>query len=211
MLRRAALLDTFDDQPDSVIAALRDNAVSSGMHWPDLYALAEMNYLQGDPDQVENTVAGCCALRVRRAVSCRRCRQTRARTAAQFGQAANIYNLALTQVFSGTGAEGVDHAARAAATSCRSAPSTLTIDPSNLKFAGRTMTSFVPTMNLQVKGFKNDYRSDGIGAPIAAGLAPAPHRTRPRAAAEPAHANHGGAVVENPRQQLAGASLDGAA
>jgi len=37
------------------------------------------------------------------------------------------------------------------------------------------MTSFVPTLNLQVQGFQNNYRSEGLGAPLAAGLAPAPH------------------------------------
>ena len=47
------------------------------------------------------------------------------------------------------------------------------VDPANLQFAGRTLTSFVPTMNLTVKGFQNDYRSEGLGAPLAAGLAPA--------------------------------------
>src|SRR4051812_10585032 len=44
VLRRAALLDTFDDQPDAAITALRAQAVATGMHWPDLYALSEMNY-----------------------------------------------------------------------------------------------------------------------------------------------------------------------
>ena len=47
------------------------------------------------------------------------------------------------------------------------------VDQSSLTFAGRTMTSFVPTMNLTVEGFKNNYRSDGLGAPLAAGLAAA--------------------------------------
>ena len=44
VLRRAALLDTFDDQPDAAITALRAQAVATGMHWPDLYALSEMSY-----------------------------------------------------------------------------------------------------------------------------------------------------------------------
>ena len=47
VLRRAALLDIFDGQPDAAIAALRAQAIATGMHWPDLYALAEMNYAQG--------------------------------------------------------------------------------------------------------------------------------------------------------------------
>jgi hypothetical protein len=44
VLRRAALLDVFDTQPDAAIAALRAQAIATGMQWPDLYALSEMNY-----------------------------------------------------------------------------------------------------------------------------------------------------------------------
>jgi hypothetical protein len=47
VLRRAALLDTFDDQPDAAIAALRAQAIATGMLWPDLYALSEMSYYEG--------------------------------------------------------------------------------------------------------------------------------------------------------------------
>ena len=93
--------------------------------------------------------------------------------AAQFRHAANLYDLALTQVFSGTGAEGVAML-RGGRYVLPFGTIDVAIDPANLNFAGRTLTSFVPTMNLTVKGFKNDYRSDGIGAPLAAGLAPAP-------------------------------------
>jgi hypothetical protein len=38
VLRRAALLDTFDDQPDVALAALRAQAITTGMHWLDLYS-----------------------------------------------------------------------------------------------------------------------------------------------------------------------------
>src|SRR3954465_8503191 len=47
VLRRAALLDTFDNQPEAAIAALRAQATATGMHWLDLYALSEMSYDQG--------------------------------------------------------------------------------------------------------------------------------------------------------------------
>ena len=94
----------------------------------------------------------------------------------QFQHAADFYNLALTQVLSGAGAEGVaklqsgryDAAVRRV---------DVAVDQASLTFAGRTLTSFVPTMNLEVQGFKNDYRSDGIGAPLAAGLEPRHTRT----------------------------------
>jgi hypothetical protein len=35
VLRRAALLDTFDEQPDAAIASLRAQEVATGMHWPN--------------------------------------------------------------------------------------------------------------------------------------------------------------------------------
>src|SRR3954468_8636678 len=47
VLRRAALLDTFNYHPDATIAALCAQAIATGMYWPDLYALAEMNYYEG--------------------------------------------------------------------------------------------------------------------------------------------------------------------
>jgi hypothetical protein len=47
VLRRAALLEVFDYQPDDAITALRAQAIVTGMHWPDLYALAELYYYEG--------------------------------------------------------------------------------------------------------------------------------------------------------------------
>jgi hypothetical protein len=70
VLRRAALLEMFDKDPEAAIATLRVQAIESGMHWPELYALAEMNYA-GSPHQVEADVAGLSTVRLRRAVSCR--------------------------------------------------------------------------------------------------------------------------------------------
>src|SRR3954463_9503885 len=47
VLRRAALLEVFDNRPDEAITALRGQAIATGMRWPDLYALAELNYYAG--------------------------------------------------------------------------------------------------------------------------------------------------------------------
>src|SRR5690242_6241509 len=47
VLRRAALLETFNYYPDAVIAVLRTQAITTGMHWLDLYALSEMGYYEG--------------------------------------------------------------------------------------------------------------------------------------------------------------------
>src|SRR5436309_857283 len=47
VLRRAALLDYFDAQPDATIVALRAQAIAAGMPWPDLSALSEISHYQG--------------------------------------------------------------------------------------------------------------------------------------------------------------------
>ena len=77
-----------------------------------------------------------------------------------------------------------------------------------LTFAGRTMTSFVPTMNLRVEGFKNDYRSDGLGVPLAAALAPAPQPDSglilPSTLRVPISAV---LQINNPRRQLIGSAI----
>jgi pimeloyl-ACP methyl ester carboxylesterase len=70
------------------------------------------------------------------------------------------------------------------------------------------MISFVPTMNLEVQGFQNNYRSEGIGAPLAAGLEPAPHPES--GLVLPANLRIPISAVlqmDNPRRQLTGSTL----
>ncbi len=59
-----------------------------------------------------------------------------------------------------------------------------------------------------MQGFKNDYRSDGIGAPLAAGLAPAPQPdvglVLPATLRVPTSAI---LQMDDPRRQLAGSAL----
>jgi hypothetical protein len=43
VLRRAALLEVFDNRPDDAITTLRTQAIATGMRWPDLYALAAVS------------------------------------------------------------------------------------------------------------------------------------------------------------------------
>ena len=206
VLRRAALLDLFDAQPDAAIAALRAQAIATGMQWPDLYALAEMSYDVGRRARSKPTLLAS-ALYAYAVLFPAGNADRPSPYSAQFLHAADFYNLALTQVLSGAGAEG-----NATLESGRYAlpfgTVDVTVDQASLTFAGRTLTSFVPTMNLTVQGFKNDYRSDGIGAPLAAGLAPAPQpddglvlppKLRiPTSAVLP---------MDDPRRQLTGSTL----
>jgi hypothetical protein len=170
VLRRAALLDTFDTQPDAAIAALRAQAIATGMHWPDLYALAEMNYAQGRRIKSRPMLLAS-ALYAYAVLFPAGNADKPSPYSAQFQHATNFYNLALTQVLSIEGGAGT------ATLESKHYPLPfggvdVTVDQASLTFAGRTLTSFVPTMSLEVDGFKNDYRSDGLGAPLAAGLTP---------------------------------------
>ena len=172
VLRRAALLNDFDSQPDAVITALRAQAIGTGMPWRDLYALSEMNYAEGRRTKSKPMLLAS-ALYAYAVLFPSGNADRPSPYSPQFLHANDFYNLALTQVLSGEGAEG------AATLEGGRYPLPfgtvdVTVDQASLNFAGRTLTSFVPTMNLHVKGFKNDYRSDGIGAPLAAGLVPSP-------------------------------------
>jgi len=173
VLRRAALFEVFNYRPDDAITALRAQAIVTGMRWPDLYALAELYYYVGRRTKSKAMLLAS-ALYAYAVLFPAGDADRPSPYSGQFLHAADFYNLALTQVLSGAGAEGV-----AKLQSGRYAVPfgvvDVAIDQASLTFAGRTMTSFVPTMNLEVQGFQNNYRSDGIGAPMAAGLEPAQH------------------------------------
>jgi pimeloyl-ACP methyl ester carboxylesterase len=207
VLRRAAVLDAFDAYPDQTIAALRTQAIATGMQWQDLYALAEMNYERGRQTKSKEMLLAS-ALYAFAVLFPANNADRPSPYSPQFVHANDFYNLALTQVLSGVGAEGT-----ATLTSRRFAlpfgTLDVTVDQASLKTAGgRQMQSFVPTMNLRVEGFQNDYRSDGIGAPLAAGLAPAP---RPQTGLIlPPHLRVPTSAVlqmANPRRQLMGTEL----
>ena len=89
----------------------------------------------------------------------------------QFRQATNFYNLALTQVL--TSESGDAATLQSGRFDLPFGTLDITLDEASLRTGGRVLASFVPTMNLEVNGFKNDYHTDGLGAPLAAGLAPA--------------------------------------
>jgi triacylglycerol esterase/lipase EstA (alpha/beta hydrolase family) len=206
VLRRAALLDVFDTQPDAAIAALRAQAITAGMQWPDLYALSEMNYevgrrIRSQPKLLASALYAYAVLFPAGDAD------RPSPYSPQFLHAANFYNLALTQVLSGHGAES-SATLEGGRFPLPFGTVDVTIDQASLTFAGRTLTSFVPTMNLTVEGFKNDYRSDGIGAPLAAGLAPAPQSddglVLPPKLRIPTSAV---LQMDDPRRQLAGSAL----
>ncbi|MBS0559985.1 MAG: alpha/beta hydrolase [Proteobacteria bacterium] len=206
VLRRAALLDLFDAAPDTAIADLRAQAIASGMHWPELFALAEMTYDQGRRKGSKPMLLAS-ALYAYAVLFPAGDADKPSPYSAQFQHATSFYNLALTQVLSRDSGEGT------ATLEGGSFPLPfgtvdIAIDQASLTFAGRPLTTFVPTMNLEVGGFKNDYRSDGLGVPMAAGVGPAPRPdvglVLPRNLRIPTSAV---LTMDDPRRQLASTQL----
>ena len=206
VLRRAALLEVFDYRPDDAITALRAQASVTGMRWPDLYALAELYYYAGVRTKSKAMLLAS-ALYAYAVLFPDGDADRPSPYSGQFLHAADFYNLALTQMLSGAGAEGVAKL-QSGRYDVPFGVVDVAVDPTSLTFAGRTMTSFVPTMNLEVQGFQNNYRSEGIGAPLAAGLEPAPHPES--GLVLPANLRIPISAVlqmDNPRRQLTGSTL----
>jgi pimeloyl-ACP methyl ester carboxylesterase len=206
VLRSAALLEVFDYRPDDAITALRNQAIVTGMRWPDLYALAELYYYEGLRTKSKAMLLAS-ALYAYAVLFPGDNADRPSPYSGQFLHAADFYNLALTQVLSGAGAEGVAKL-QSGQYDVPFGVVDVTVDQASLAFAGRTMTSFVPTMNLVVQGFRNNYRSDGIGAPLAAGLVPAPNSDD--GLVLPANLRIPTSAVlqmDEPRRQLTGSTL----
>ena len=206
VLRRAALLELFDNRPDEAITELRAQAIATGMHWPDLYALAELNYYEGRRTKSKAMLLAS-ALYAYAVLFPAGDADRPSPYSAQFLHAVDLYNLALTQVLSGAGAEGLANL-QSGRYEVPFGAVDVTVDEASLTFAGRTMTSFVPTMNLKVEGFQNDYRSDELGAPLAAGLEPVPQPGS--GLVLPANLRIPTSAVlemDDPRRQLTGSTL----
>ena len=163
------------------------------MHWPDLYALAELNYYEGRRTKSKAMLLAS-ALYAYAVLFPAGDADRPSPYNAQFLHAEDFYNLALTQVLSGAGAEGLADL-RSGRYDLPFGAVDVTVDQASLTFAGRTMTSFVPTMNLKVAGFPErlpqqwNRRAAGRrpGACVTAGQ-------RPRATGPPAHSAFGRAA-----------------
>jgi hypothetical protein len=98
VLRRAALLEVFDYQPNDAITALRAQAIATGMRWSDLYALAELNYHEGRRTKSKAMLLAS-ALYAYAVLFPAGDADRPSPYSGQFLHAADFYNLALTQGF----------------------------------------------------------------------------------------------------------------
>jgi hypothetical protein len=165
VLRRHALLETWKKDPDAAVAQLRNAVVGQPGLWPELFALAELNYLQGvrqksQPYFLAAAIYAYAFLFPADDID------RPSPYDPHFRQACDIYNLGLTSAFAAPNNGAVQLVAGS-----RSLPFgaiDLDVDQETLRWGGRTLVSFEPTSNLAVEGMQNVYRDPGLGAPLAA-------------------------------------------
>lgn len=207
-LRRYGLLDSLEPWPDETIAALHSRVVGRPETWSELFALAELSYLRGRQTRAQDRYLAAAvyayAFLFPEAGSEERPNPFDPR----LRQATDLYNLALAAAVTPDG----DGPAVFRSGRYRLPFGTIDIavDEDSLHTEGRALTSFQPTGTLAVRGMQNQYRTPGIGAPMAASVAPPARRAQgvqiaPRLRV-PSTAL---LVIPQPRRQLAGGTLRG--
>jgi pimeloyl-ACP methyl ester carboxylesterase len=207
-LRRHGLLDSLQAWPDETIAALHAGVVGKPDAWSELFALAELSYLRGRQTEAEDrylaTVIYAYAFLFPEAGSTARPSPFDPR----LRQATDFYNLALAAALTPTiGGPAVFRSGRH---QLPFGAIDIKVDESSLSSNGRMLTSFQPTGTLAVEGMQNQYRTAGIGAPMAASIAP-PSAPIQGIQVAPRLRVPSTALLENPqaRQLLASGMLQG--
>ena len=184
VLRREGLAARYDADPVATLAALR--GTGRDLSQDRLFALAELSFLYaeqaGDPAYYLAAAVYAYAFMMDRKASIGAALDPRARLAA------DIYNLGVSNglsparpVESGSLAE---QASRASVLSAREVILTdrmlplpwgqleLHGNPDDFLWSGYRLTRFVSVGEFKVRGMRNRYRQPGIGAPLAADIAP---------------------------------------
>jgi pimeloyl-ACP methyl ester carboxylesterase len=159
------LLGTYEKDPESGIAALREIVTSGRGGSTELFALSELSFLYADksgkkPHYLAAAVYAYAYLLPKRAEDAPRAIDPRTRLAA------DLYNRAITEAFKGRAGTvelvGGRYALPFGAVE-------VTIDPASFDWGGdRRLVDFLPVAEYSVWGLRNRYRLPGIGAPLGA-------------------------------------------
>jgi PGAP1-like protein len=177
---RTVLLETnldrlYEDDPEKALVQLHDIAVSGSGGPNQLFAVAEASFLHA-----ERTGSRSYYLAV--AVYAWTYLFPEDTSEApnpfdpRFGLAASLYNRGLTSALESE--EGRKVAVRGGTFDLPIGQLTVAFDPRQLQWQGRRMTGFTPVAEYRVVGLEAYYREPGLGAPLAASLAPLPDETR---------------------------------
>jgi pimeloyl-ACP methyl ester carboxylesterase len=165
VLRRHDLADTYERSPSEAIAALHAQVVGQPESWEDLFALAELSYLlarqEGSPPRYM-----AAALYAYAFLFPDKGQQRVSEYDPRFREACDLYNLGLSAALEPAG--GGEVTVRPGHYQLPFGSLDVALDEDSLEWSGRTLTGFVPTGTLKVDGLQNEYRTSGIGAPMAA-------------------------------------------
>ena len=185
VLRRLGLLDRFEEEPDTVLAELH-RALSPAGDEDRLFALAELSFLHAErtghrADFLASAVYAYALLFPGEGAPVQLHRAD-----PRLRLAYDLYNQGVAQGLigpreerdaskSGPSATNGEIAEVRLESGTRTLPFgtlELALDPSGLSWGGYRLERFVSTTTLEVRGLRNRYRRPGLGAPLAAGLAP---------------------------------------
>jgi pimeloyl-ACP methyl ester carboxylesterase len=170
ILLEANLARLFDDDPEKALERLHDLAVSGSGGPRQLFAAAEASFLHAErtgklPYYLATALYAWAYLFPEDAS------EAPSPFDPRFLLAANLYNRGLTSAFAL--AKDRELVLRSTTLDLPFGQLAVTFDTSQLVWQGRRMTRFAPIAEFQVFGLQAHYREPGIGAPLAAVLAPA--------------------------------------
>jgi pimeloyl-ACP methyl ester carboxylesterase len=167
LLKRMGLFERFEKDPEAVLAGLRGSG--AGLDREYLFALAELSFFHAEQSQQPAYYLASAVYAYTFLFADRTALETDPLDP-RLRLAANLYNLGLVHGLAAPDGESV-----VIEPGTRRLPFgslDITVDSKNLLWSGFRMARFVAVGEFQVRGFLNRYRQAGIGAPLAAELAP---------------------------------------
>jgi len=165
VLRRHGLLEIWNNDPAAGVAQLRRDVVGQAGQWPELFALAELSYLNGRKNESRPDFLAAAIYAYAFLFPSGNAERPSPYDS-RFRQACDIYNLALTAALTPP-----DKGPVQLVSGLRPLPFgsvEIGVDQNQLRWGDRTLVSFQPTSNLEVGGMQNVYSNPGLGAPLAA-------------------------------------------
>jgi pimeloyl-ACP methyl ester carboxylesterase len=182
VLRRLGMLNRFDEEPAAVLAELHRGLEPSGDE-DRLFALAELSFLHGERTKHRGYLLASAVYAYALLFPGEGGQMRIHRSDPRLRLAYDLYNQGLAQgLAEPNAARGAGKPRRTEYAEVRLEPGTrslpfgtleLALDESGLSWAGYPLERFVSTTTLEVRGLRNRYRCPGLGAPLAASLAPA--------------------------------------
>ena len=177
ILLEANLVDLYDAEPEKALEQLHDLAVSGSGGPPQLFAAAEASFLYAErtgkvPYHLASAVYAWAYLFPEDPADAPSPFDPRLQLAA------NIYNRGITSALESVQERQIE--LRSGTLELPFGQISVRFDPAELTWHGRRMAKFAPIAEFEVFGLQAHYRGPGIGAPLAAMLAPLDSESGPR-------------------------------